>query len=140
MNAKEIVLTWKLEIESINIRGYSRKVTDIDCFKMNKYYTGEGVLTDCFKVNFGFEDGFTQNPCNEIHLNQDERDEWNKTLEEHFISKFGKVIDNTEYGDLLFHNEICDYMVNQGHRFIIQFYLPGVISKLREEKLNQLIN
>jgi hypothetical protein len=139
MTPEQITLLWKKEIESINIRGFSREVVSVDCFKMNKYYTGEGVLTDCFKVNFNFE-GISYKPCSEIHLNHNEVEEWNKTLEAHFISKFGEVIHNTQYGDLLFHNEICDYMVNQGYRFIIQFYLPGVISKLREEKLNQIVN
>lgn len=105
---------------------------------VSKYYTGEGVLTDCFKVNFNFED-ISYKPCSEIHLNHNEVEEWNKTLETLFINKFGQVYINSK-GDILFQNEICDYMTNQGHRFIIQFYLPGVISKLREEKLNQIIN
>lgn len=141
MNAKEISLIWKKEIESVNIRGYSRKVESVNCFKMEKYYTGEGVLTDCFKVVFYFKDGISQNPCNEIYLNQNEIDEWNRTLEAHFILKFGNgdfARDRSRY--FKFENHICDYFQNQGYRFIIQFYLPGVISKLRQEKLNQLLN
>jgi len=141
MTADEITLLWEEEIESINIRGYSRKVISVDCFQMDKYYTGEDYLTNCWKVSFNFE-GISYNPCGQIYLDHNEREEWNKTLESKFISKFdtGQSITRSQYGDIQFHNEICDYMVNQGYRFIIQFYLPGVITKLRQEKLNQLIN
>jgi hypothetical protein len=153
MTAYKIVQIWKEEIESINIRGYQRKIESVDCFQMSKYYTGEEILTDCWKVSFNFSDGLTSN---EVYL--DDRTctlvksaarldlEWSNSLEQTFIQRFGEVISKDDNGVLfhagtfVFHNEICDYMTNQGYRFIIQFYLPGVLSKLRQEKLNQLIN
>jgi hypothetical protein len=96
-------------------------------------------------VSFNFSDGFTSNPCREVYLD-DRLLEWGNNLEQTFIQRFGEVISKDDNGVLfhtgtfVFHNEICDYMTNQGYRFIIQFYLPGVLSKLRQEKLNQLIN
>jgi hypothetical protein len=145
MTAYKIVQIWKEEIESINIRGYQRKIESVDCFQMSKYYTGEEILTDCWKVSFNFSDGLTSNPCREVYLD-DRLLEWSNSLEQTFIQRFGEVISKDDNGVLfhagtfVFHNEICDYMTNQGYRFIIQFYLPGVLSKLRQEKLNQLIN
>jgi len=145
MTAYKIVQIWKEEIESINIRGYQRKIESVDCFQMSKYYTGEEILTDCWKVSFNFSDGFTSNPCREVYLD-DRLLEWGNNLEQTFIQRFGEVISKDDNGVLfhtgtfVFHNEICDYMTNQCYRFIIQFYLPGVLSKLRQEKLNQLIN
>jgi hypothetical protein len=145
MIVKEIINSWKEEIEEINIKGYSRKVESIDCFRMSKLYTGYPDLTDCFKVNFNFEDGIqSYNPCSEILLESKEisqnKDDWNLELERTFINKFGTPIETTQYGNIKFENDVCDYMVNQGYRFIIQFYLPGLIAKLRQEKLKQLIN
>jgi len=138
MTTGEISSIWKEEIESINIRGYSRKVKSVDFFQMFRFYTNEDKFGDCWKVNFIFLDGFTSNPCREVYLDN-RLLEWSNNLEQTFISKFGDIKDKSG-GYFKFENHICDYFQNQGYRFIIQFYLPGYISKIREDKLNQLIN
>jgi hypothetical protein len=135
MTAEEISEIWKKEIEELNINGVSRAIYEFKCFKMNRYYTNEDVLTDCYKVTFNF-DGFSNNPCSEIYLNRDYT-EWNEELIKLFQKKFGT---SYKVGNLFkFENDICDYFQHQGYRFIIQFYLPGVISKLRQEKINKLL-
>ena len=135
-------------LESINIRRYTRKIESIDCFQMNQYYTGHPHLTDCYKVTFNFADGMkSYNPCNEIMLEsremKDKKDDWNFELERLFTQKFGIPIGTSHLAAWRavprqcrnkFENEVCDYMNNQGYRFIIQFYVPGYLSKLREEK------
>ena len=143
MTPGEIVQLWKEEIESINIRGYTRKIESTNCFQMNQYYTGHPHLTDCYKVNFNFEDGITSyNPCNEIMLQSGEikkmKDDWHHELERLFTQKFGTPIESIS-DEVRFENEICDYMTNQGYRFIIQFYVPGYLSKRREEKIKKLL-
>jgi len=145
MTIKDIIDSWKEEIESINIRGYARKIESIDFFQMNQYYTGHPQLTYCYKVNFNFQDSIPPtNPCVEITLESGEikknKENWHHELQRRFILKFGTPIETSQYGDIKFQNEICDYMVDQGYRFIIQFYLPGVISKLREDKIEQILN
>jgi hypothetical protein len=56
---KQITDKWKKVIESTNVNGYSRKVESIDCFRMNKHYTGYPEIEFCYKVTFNFEDGIS---------------------------------------------------------------------------------
>ena len=159
MTIEQIVEIWKNEIESINIRGYSRKIS----LSQSSFYPTtnphkRGSLNnlkhDFYRIDFIFEDVKTINPCNEIYLNQKERDDWKKELESHFIKKFKShytgsfspeqvIRRNKDF--ILFNNEYCDFFgwetgVMERESLIIQFYLSSVVSKIREEKLKELID
>ena len=146
MTIQQITEIWKNEIESINIRGYSRKI-----FSSITYKPRQHVREYFYRIDFKFEYD-TINPCNEIYLNQKERDDWKKEFESHFVKKFKSnhtgsfspehAIQKNNYF-ILFNNEYCDFIGweknNYEESLIIQFYLGSVISKIREEKLKELI-
>lgn len=140
MTIQQITEIWKNEIESINIRGYSRKIFSSITSKPRQR---GNVREDFYRIDFKFED-VTINPCNEIYLNQKERDDWKKEFESHFVKKFKshQEIQKNNYF-ILFNNEYCDFIGweknNYEESLIIQFYLGSVISKIREEKLKELI-
>lgn len=144
MTIQQITEIWKNEIESIDIRGYSRKIFSSITSKPRQR---GNVREDFYRIYFKFEYE-TINPCNEIYLNQKERDDWKKELESHFVKKFKSnhtgsfspeqaIHKNNDF--ILFNNEYCDFIGWEKESLIIQFYLGSVISKIREEKLKELI-
>jgi len=130
--AQRIVNKWKEIIES-----YSIPVKSVHLFRMDKYYTGHPEIEYCYKVNFIFNDGlFESNVYKKDTRLLDE-------LVKNFCDRFEPILvdtNETNYnsGEIKFHNNKVDYMTNQGHRLIIQFYPQGFIDELREDKLNQL--
>ncbi len=161
--AKQITDKWKEIIESIIVDGYSRKVESIDCFRMDKWYTGYPEIEFCYKVNFNFEDGISSsvysNTTNPYDDNSKEK--WHKRLEDRFINMFYDIPERSgpstgmmggteewwrlsrprkgsNSGETKFENNKVDYMTNQGYRFIIQFYPQGFVSDFRNEKLESL--
>ena len=129
---------WKDIIESINVDGESRKVESVNCFRMDKYYTGYPEIEFCYKVTFNFEDGISNG---QTHSNAN-RYEWHKKLEEIFTKMFWnpsiEVMPMSDSDEIKFENSKVDYMTNQGYRFIIQFYPQGFVSEFRNEKLELL--
>jgi len=151
---------WKDIIESINVDGESRKVESVNCFRMNKYYTGYPEIEFCYKVTFNFEDGISDS----IYSNttnpyiDDAKEKWHKRLEDRFVNIFYDIPDilpdsgteewwrlnlsrprkGSNSGELKFENNKVDYMTNQGYRFIVQFYPVGFLSEFREKKLKEL--
>lgn len=157
---KQITDKWKEMIESTVVSGYSRKVESVNCFKMDKYYTGYPEIEFCYKVTFNFEDGIS----NSVYSNttnpyaDNNKDKWHKRIEDRFINIFYDMPDITpeqgteewwrlnlsrprkgsNSGETKFENSKVDYMTNQGYRLIIQFYPKGFLSEFREEKLKEL--
>jgi hypothetical protein len=134
---------WKTIIESTVVNGYSRKVESIDCFRMNKWYTGYPQIEFCYKVSFNFEDGISggQTHSNPNRNYQFSWAEWHKKLDETFTKIFrdsNEVLPTPDSDEVKFENSKVDYMTNQGYRFIVQFYPVGFLSEFREEKLNEL--
>lgn len=126
----EIINTWKKEIESISIDGFSRFVDGVDFFPMKSKYYPHSLA---WKVNFNFKDGLCDDIGSKVSAN------WHIELNRLFISKFGdKFSEGPNLGEIQFHNTLCDYMTYQGHRFIIQFYPDQFISVIREQKLNEI--
>ena len=129
---------WKDIIESISVDGESRKIESVNCFRMDKYYTGYPEIEFCYKATFNFEDGISNG---QTHSNAN-RYEWHKKLEETFTKMFWdpsiEVMPMPDSDEIKFENSKVDYMTNQGYRFIIQFYPGGFISEFREEKLKEL--
>jgi hypothetical protein len=140
MNGFSKILTdkWKDIIESISVDGESRKIESVNCFRMDKYYTGYPEIEFCYKATFNFEDGISNV---QTHSNAN-RYEWHKKLEETFTKMFWdpsiEVMPMPDSDEIKFENSKVDYMTNQGYRFIIQFYPGGFISEFREEKLKEL--
>lgn len=140
MNEFSKILTdkWKDIIESISVDGESRKIESVNCFRMDKYYTGYPEIEFCYKATFNFEDGISNG---QTHSNAN-RYEWHKKLEETFTKMFWdpsiEVMPMPDSDEIKFENSKVDYMTNQGYRFIIQFYPGGFISEFREEKLKEL--
>jgi hypothetical protein len=135
--AEQISEKWKTIIESTIVGGYSRKVESVNCFRMDKYYTGYPEIEFCYKVTFNFEDGISGG---QTHSNPN-RYEWHKKLEETFTKMFSdsnKVLPTPDSDEVKFENSKVDYMTNQGYRFIVQFYPVGFLSEFREEKLKEL--
>ena len=134
--ANQIVDKWKEEIESIefnsSIGKSTRIIESVNCFRMNRYYTGEEKIEYCYKVSFNFKDGISSGEPS-IDFSS-----WAIELNRHFKYKFGEGKVGTNHGEIEFKNELCDYMTYQGYRFIIQFYPLSFLRELREEKLNQL--
>lgn len=129
---------WKDIIESISVDGESRKIESVNCFRMNKWYSGYPEIEFCYKVTFNFEDGISNG---QTHSNAN-RYEWHKKLEETFTKMFWdpsiEVMPMPDSDEIKFENSKVDYMTNQGYRFIIQFYPGGFISEFRNEKLESL--
>ena len=129
---------WKDIIESISVDGESRKIESVNCFRMDKYYTGYPEIEWCYKVTFNFEDGISNG---QTHSNAN-RYEWHKKLEETFTKMFWdpsiEVMPMPDSDEIKFENSKVDYMTNQGYRFIIQFYPQGFVSEFRNEKLKEL--
>jgi hypothetical protein len=135
--AEQISEKWKTIIESTIVGGYSRKVESVNCFRMDKYYTGYPEIEFCYKVTFNFEDGISGG---QTHSNPN-RYEWHKKLEETFTKMFSdsnKVLPTPDSDEVKFENSKVDYMTNQGYRFIVQFYPVEFLSEFREEKLKEL--
>lgn len=127
----EIVNIWKLEIESINIDGFTRVIESINFFPMQSRYYPHSLS---WKVNFNFKDVISDGVNTTVVPAM-----WEIELNKLFISKFGdKYTDGPNSGEIQFHNSLCDYMTYQGYRFIIQFYPDQFISVIREKKLNQI--
>ena len=127
----EIVNTWKKEIESISIDGYSRHIDSVDFFSIQSRYFPHSLA---WKVNFNFKDGISDG-----NITTNIPTMWEIELNKLFISKFGdKYTDGPNSGEIQFHNSLCDYMTYQGYRFIIQFYPDQFISVIREKKLNEI--
>ena len=143
---KQITDKWKEMIESTVVSGYSRKVESVNCFKMDKYYTGYPEIEWCYKVTFNFEDGIS----NSVYSNttnpyaDNNKDKWHKRIEDRFINMFWNPSDEvmphpgSNSGETKFENSKVDYMTNQGYRLIIQFYPKGFVSDFRNEKLESL--
>ena len=143
---KQITDKWKEMIESTVVSGYSRKVESVNCFKMDKYYTGYPEIEWCYKVTFNFEDGIS----NSVYSNttnpyaDNNKDKWHKRIEDRFINMFWNPSDEvmphpgSNSGETKFENSKVDYMTNQGSRLIIQFYPKGFVSDFRNEKLESL--
>ena len=147
---KQITDKWKEIIESTIVSGYSRKVESVNCFRMDKYYTGYPEIF-CYKVTFNFEDGIspsiysnTTNPYTDF-----DKDKWRKRIEDRFTNMFwnpsdevipraGSALFGNSSGETKFENNKVDYMTNQGYRFIIQFYPQGFVSDFRNEKIESL--
>ena len=87
---KQITDKWKEMIESTFVSGYSRKVESVNCFRMDKYYTGYPEIEFCYKVTFNFEDGISSsvysNTTNPYADNN--KDKWHKSLEDRFVNMF----------------------------------------------------
>jgi len=127
----EIINIWKNEIENINVKGITRKVSSVDFFPMKSRYHPH---SEAWKVNFNFQDGISSgnDPLKNYGM-------WEIELNTHFILKFGdKYKEGPNSGELQFNNSLCEYMTYQGYRFIIQFYPDQFISILRDRKLNEL--
>ncbi len=128
--SKALIEKWRKIIESINVDGFSRKVDSVNYFRMN-----DREMEYCYKVNFNFDDVY--DPEFYIPL------KWDRELEKTFIDLFSDnyVIypkdDKIGY-EFIFKNNKVDYMINQGYRFIVQFYPQGFISEARNEKLEKL--
>ena len=128
---------WKDIIESISVDGESRKIESVNCFRMDKYYTGYPEIEFCYKATFNFEDGISNG---QTHSNAN-RYEWHKKLEETFTKMFrgsNEILPTPDSDEVKFENSKVDYMTNQGYRFIIQFYPQGFVSEFRNEKLKEL--
>ena len=128
---------WKTIIESIVVNGHSRKVESVDFFRMDKYYHGYLEIEFCYKVTFNFEDGISSG---QTHSNPN-RYEWHKKLEETFTKIFrdsNEFLPTPDSDEVKFENSKVDYMVNQGYRFIVQFYPVEFLSEFRQEKLESL--
>ena len=144
--AKQLTDKWKEIIESISVRGYTRRIESVNFFKMDAWYSGFPDIEFCYKVTFNFEDVIsnsiysnTTNPYIDIT-----KDKWHKELEDKFTKMFWNPSDEvmpragSNSGETKFENSKVDYMTNQGYRFIIQFYPGGFIPELRDEKLSEL--
>jgi hypothetical protein len=150
--AKQLTDKWKEIIESISVRGYTRRIESVNFFKMKNFpqimYTGRPEF--CYKVNFNFEDNTIGSNHQSIYSNttnpyiDDSKEKWNKELEDIFTNMFWNPSDEvmpragSNSGETTFANNKVDYMTNQGYRFIIQFYPLGFLPELREEKLIEL--
>lgn len=135
--SKILVDKWKTIIESIVVNGHSRKVESVDFFRMDKYYHGYLEIEFCYKVTFNFEDGISSG---QTHSNPN-RYEWHKKLEETFTKIFrdsNEFLPTPDSDEVKFENSKVDYMVNQGYRFIVQFYPVEFLSEFRQEKLESL--
>ena len=144
--AEQISEKWKTIIESTVVNGYSRKVESVNCFRMDKYYTGYPQIEFCYKVTFNFEDGISSS----IYSNttnpyiDDVKEKWHKRLEDRFTNMFWNPSDEvmpragSNSGETKFENSKVDYMTNQGYRFIVQFYPVEFLSEFRQEKLESL--
>ena len=165
--AKQLTDKWKEIIESISVRGYTRRIESVNFFKMDAWYTGYPDIEFCYKVNFNFEDNSIGSNHQSIYSNttnpyiDDSKAKWNKELEDRFTNMFWNpsdevmpragsmtlfyqtvssagVVSAHNSGETKFENSKVDYMTNQGYRFIIQFYPGGFIPELRDEKLAEL--
>jgi hypothetical protein len=136
--ANQIVDKWKEEIESIECESPVGKVTriieSVYCFRMNKYYTGEGKIEYCYKVNFNFKDGLSSGKDNYDFSS------WAIELSRYFTSKFGRGKTGYNQGEIEFKNELCDYMTYQGSRFIIQFYPLVIFERNERTKIEPIRN
>ena len=148
--AEQVTQEWKEIIESINIDGYSREVTSIDLFQMGKYYTGYPKIKQCYKVCFNFDNMCQPGADIKVITNgkdlpsfkPSDREQWGYKLENIFTDMFksGNEIEKGKGGEIKFHNYKVDYMTNQGYRFVIQFYPLGILSDIRDNKLNTILN
>ena len=135
--SKILVDKWKTIIESIVVNGHSRKVESVDFFRMDKYYHGYHHIEFCYKATFNFEDGISSG---QTHSNPN-RYEWHKELESTFTKMFrdsNEILPIPDSDEVKFENSKVDYMVNQGYRFIVQFYPVEFLSEFRQEKLESL--
>ena len=57
--AKQLTDKWKEIIESISVRGYTRRIESVNFFKMDAWYSGFPDIEFCYKVTFNFEDGIS---------------------------------------------------------------------------------
>lgn len=144
---QKIVNEWRDIIESIQVDNWSRKVESINYFRM------ENTNDNCYKVNFNFPLNYGElfhssslkrtSDCvfSEIQLRMEK---WNLHLEKTFIKIFSEGVNdyNKDNSVLInainFNNDKVDYMINQGYRFIVQFYPMGFIKQLRQDKLKEI--
>jgi hypothetical protein len=130
---------WKEIIESINVNGHSRKVESVNICRMNKYYNRYPEIEFCYKVTFDFEDGISSGDTHPRY-NVDRRG-WDRELDETFAKMFkdsNNILLDPWANEIRFENSKVDYMANQGHRLIVQFYPLGFLSEFRQEKLKEL--
>jgi hypothetical protein len=126
MNIDKIVQDWKEEIESINIDGFSRKVSNIDINKL---------IDNDWKVTFNFEQ------INKFDLFK--MSGWSVVLRnslKNYFQKFGKVTKSDFNEDLFLIYFGDNYILYQGYRFIIQFNIADFISNKRQETLDNLLD
>jgi hypothetical protein len=130
MNIDKIVQDWKEEIESINIDGFSKKISSIYTIKLRRNIFADND----FKITFNFEQIHKFDPSNSIKLNY-----WSDALRNSF-QKFGKET-KSNFNDDLFVIYFGDNSVfYQGYRFIIQFNISDFISNKRQETLDKLLD
>ena len=131
---QQIVDKWKSIIESIETKGFSRKIDFTNFFRMNKFYTGYPDIEFCYKVDFRFDDCLEPGSKNCPT-------EWGTKLKNTFKEMYNEsIVRHGDGGEMYFHNSRIDYITYQGYRFIIQFYPMELISDLRDEKIDKLIN
>lgn len=145
--AEIVVKKWQNIIESIEVDGYKNKIERIDLFRMDKYYTGYPEIEYCYKVNFNFGLGDIRITDKEINLKSSWSAELTKTFLEIFSDDNSIKLNQEElelniknWNETVFNNDKVEYMTNQGHRFIVQFYPLGYLTEIRNEKLNKLLN
>jgi hypothetical protein len=128
----KIVNLWKKEIESIDVDGFSRVIESVNFFPMQSRYYPHSLA---WKANFNFKDGISDGVNTIVVPSM-----WEIELNKLFISKFGdKWKEGPNYGEFQFHNNLCDYMTYQKHRFIIQFYPDQFLSLLRNESIEKIL-
>lgn len=124
-----IINQWKEVINSIEIKGISKKIESVNYFRMDKYYKGYPEIKYCYKVNFDFGlDGGSYSPTN--------RDsKWSSE----FTDKWKEIINEKLLNDLEFDYDLIDYVTNQNHRIIIQFYPIEGLKRLRDKRIYNLL-
>ena len=85
--AKQLTDKWKEIIESISVRGYTRRIESVNFFKMDAWYSGFPDIEFCYKVTFNFEDGISNSIYSNV-ANPFEINPWYKELEDRFTNMF----------------------------------------------------
>ena len=146
---KLLVGEWRDIIESIEVVGYRRKVDSVVIIKVERVIDTfhSEKSEDCYKVVYDF--GLSDPNYVEVRPSG-----WGIKLEEVFrgiMSSDGVRTEDSEYGDILYINTFrneksvrdtsdkCDYFVDQGSRFIIQFYPIGFLSEWRDRIIDKIL-
>lgn len=135
----ELVNRFRSIVDETFHNGFTIVISDINCFRMEKYYYGYPDKKWCYKMNINFE--FCKTNSSEFPGTRSQsRDICMNRIYDKFIDLFGKDY-YVENGDqYTYNNELLEYITFQYSRIIIQFYPDGWIGKLRDEKLTNLLN